>query len=178
MKIKALIKNMNYEQKNNNCESCNIMLSNEEIRKLVVATIDEIEKEKNEKIEEQEKLKKTIINAIIEAEKQKNVMESEEFKNKKLKGKDKFWCGICIAIAVVFFVIAIGGAILSGMGLFEMEIIKCLSLILPGMIFIILKYNIVVMCKSSNIGLRLTMYSVTIAISSLVFALLDIVFSE
>lgn len=177
MRIKASISNQEHNSKINNCKGCT-MLSNEEIKKLVVTTIDEIEKEKNKKIDEQENLQKTIINAIIEAEKQKSEIENENFKNKKLEGKDKFLCGVCIAIAIVVFIIAIGGAILSGMGLFEMGIIKCLSLILPGMIFILLKYNIVVMNKSNNIGLRLTVHSVTIAISSLVFALLDIVFSE
>lgn len=119
-----------------------------------------------------EKLAKAIIKA------QKTEVEDEElrFKNTKLKKKNKAWCIICIVIAVGFFVLSVFGIILTLLKVYAFGCIKSISLSLIGMVFLLLRYNIIVMDKSNNIGMKTSMYSITIAVTSLVMNVLNIVF--
>jgi len=166
MEIKALIRNINYEQKNKNCESCNTMLSNEEIRKLVVATIDEIEKGKKEKIEEQKTHQTTIVKAIIEAEKQKKEMENEEIKNRKLHVSH--WVGIIISCAIMLcallFVVYFS---------FDKNFVMAGKFAMIFFIGSVFAYTIYMMAKFTDFDRIINIITILIAVVTLVISMWD-----
>lgn len=126
----------------------------------------EIEKEIKEK--EKTELKELIVQSIIEAHQKETEIERENFEKTELTKGYKFGNISCkivgwglIGTAVICFALNI-------FNIKDFNILKSLYIFLTGMLFIFLSMTVKIMGKSHNTNLLLNIYSLAIALASLV----------
>lgn len=126
----------------------------------------EIEKQIKEK--EKTELKELIVQSIIEAHQKETEIERENFEETELTKGYKFGNISCKIVGWVLIIVAGISAVLNLFKFIDFAFLKSLYILLTGMLFVFLSMTIKIMGKSHNTNLLLNIYSLAIALASLV----------
>lgn len=126
----------------------------------------EIEKEIKEK--EKTELKELIVQSIIEAHQKEIEIERKTFEKTELTKGYKFGNISCKIVGWVLIVVAVISTVLNLTKFIDFAFLKSLYILLTGMLFVFLSVTIKIMGKSHNTNLLLNIYSLAIALASLV----------
>lgn len=173
-KVDTLVRNTIKEELNNN-EYINNILNSIEFKKIIKDELELKELEIVKKEKQKAEMQEVISNAIIEAHRKEDENEKKEFKNAKLSTGQKIGQISCMIIGIIIIAIAVISFLLNIFKTIDFSLFKSLYLLLTGMLFIFLSMTIKILGKSQNVNLSLTIYSIAIALASLITSIYSVV---
>lgn len=119
------------------------------------------------------KLGDVIAQAILDADKIAKQKSNERYENAKLSSASKAIQAICAIFAVVAFLMSLYFFVLGVFNVIPFNIVQVMSLVLLGSLLVIIVVSINIIEKSDSVDLKLTMFSLIIAIATLVVTVLN-----
>lgn len=119
------------------------------------------------------KLGDVIAQAILDADKIAKQKSNERYENAKLSSASKVIQAICAIFAVVAFLMSLYFFVLGVFNVIPFNIVQVMSLVLLGSLLVIIVVSINIIEKSDSVDLKLTMFSLIIAIATFVVTVLN-----